>query len=312
MSFRPSKKLKAAAPEGLTSGLVSGKFPLPLFTGGYLNYEDVFSLRLVSKDFHSLITSPTFRDSLPDWSRIANFLRRERTPPSPPSPSSSSQSSSSSSSSLPPHPSSLASFAKLSQYNQAVALIKYQKLCVNNILKHFEETYNPLGWMSDYMGWEAGETEDPWVKLERSDPARYNVAIGVVNLAIAEADLAQKCKWGGWWDNIIAGDDHPECFDGMCGTSYRDETARFQGFFATRWSESIYDPKDIDVSDAKIISMATGELISGSHEQLMAEGPSESYERVLGSQHGVECDVFGVWKKDPEGELKRALQLFGK
>ena len=74
------------------------------------------------------------------------------------------------------------------------------------------------------------------------------------------------------------------------------------------------DPQDLDVSDEKIISMATSELERGEEVEykmakpMVATGPSENYERVLGS-HGFACDIFGAWKKDPVGELAKALAL---
>jgi len=40
----------------------------------------------------------------------------------------------------------------------------------------------------------------------------------------------------------------------------------------------------------------------------VATGRSPGFDRVLGS-HGVECDIMGAWKEDPERELKRALAL---
>ena len=57
--------------------------------------------------------------------------------------------------------------------------------------------------------------------------------------------------------------------------------------------------------------MATSELSSGYREHMAANGPSKSYERILGSQHGIACDIFGAWKKDPKGELERAMLLGG-
>ncbi|GMI07139.1 hypothetical protein TrLO_g11028 [Triparma laevis f. longispina] len=58
----------------LGSGLVDDRFPSGLFLGGYLNFEEVFKLRLVNKIFHVVIADSAFSDSLPDWARICSFL----------------------------------------------------------------------------------------------------------------------------------------------------------------------------------------------------------------------------------------------
>lgn len=58
----------------LDSSLVDGRFHSGLFLCGYLNFEEVFKLRLVNKIFHAVIADSAFSDSLPDWARICSFL----------------------------------------------------------------------------------------------------------------------------------------------------------------------------------------------------------------------------------------------
>ena len=172
MTSSSIKKLQAAS-TGLFTGLVSGKFHLILFTGGYLNYKEVFSLRFVCSDFYSLIASPTSLDSMPDWSRIVTFLCSVKTLNVEPGPlgyilhetvngvsterkvvQDTTRETASINPRTPP------SFKTLPPYDQVVALIKFQKLCVSNVLRHFKSTYNPLGWMPDMMGWD-DERKDP-------------------------------------------------------------------------------------------------------------------------------------------------------
>ncbi|GMI32678.1 hypothetical protein TrCOL_g5721 [Triparma columacea] len=315
----------SATASELSSGLIGGRFPSGLFIGGYLNFEDVQDLRLVCKGWHAVITDSSFRDKLPDWESIVVFLNMENTLnlvddspgttivnvragqpdtetfyPTPPR------------ATADIDPRSDPGFAMLPAYDRAVELLRFQKMCVRNLLQHFVSSLNPIGW--EWMGW---DEKDAWAKLEESDRARYDTAIGVCCLALAREDLRrERGGYGGWWDNIFAGDDDDDdmigLFDGMCGSSFRDTFVSYQGFFG--WDYASLDPQDLDTSDEKIISMATSELEYGEQVEndyatpIVATGPSESFERLLGS-HGVACDIFGAWKKDPEGELAKALAL---
>jgi hypothetical protein len=201
-------------------------------------------------------------------------------------------------------PRSSPGFAALPAYDRACALIAFQKLCVRNVLQHFDSTYNPIAWKP--MGY--GEP-DVWAQLDERDEARFDVAIGVCCLASAREDL----RGSDWhWDTIFAGESEAGCFDVMCGTTFSDRMVSFEGFYG--WNYVSSDPKDLDTSDAKILAMATSELALGAQVKhkmtapIVAVGRSPGFERVLGS-HGVARDLMGAWKEDPERELARALAL---
>jgi hypothetical protein len=224
----------------------------------------------------------------------------------------------------PRHPAE--AWAALSTQQQAVELVKFQKLVVKRLLNTFEENVNPIGWTFE---WQYGVSEKSAIaQLEKTDPARFDVIMGIVQLSVAASDLRGRTSFDAgldvfdpatwpahtsekpgasyWYKPVFSGYAKPTYNPAGTGSSYTDEIKDTLKFFG-----DVHDAANLDLSDAKLKVLVDRSLTLSSFDdwdeggaKLAAPRRNSILDELLG-EDADECSVFGEWQSDFDGTMAK-------
>ena len=208
--------------DGLASGLVDGLFPAQLFTSGISPWHELQPLRAVSRSWRAAIQ----RDRQP-WADVLAFLNHQNQLDQKEPDEDEDEDGDEGWIGSIPVPGDPRPFAvDVPLYNQVVAMIRFQKQCVANVL----DVYDRRGWNpGDYSFTDpscAGEV------LRDSDEDRYHLLMGLAEINVIKCCLMNKTNdWGGDWNKGFGGVPYEQFSDTLCGSSYSEECELFFSFF---------------------------------------------------------------------------------
>ena len=311
------------------SGLIDGRFPVELFAGGVLAWHEVWELRLVCKSFHAAAdrdclygvwdTVVVILSSMNGFNKCsrcevdskectctaeeqkvaqerqwladprvgreedradlegadAQLIWEERTP-----------------------------------YNKAVALIRFQKTCVSNLLA-FHADPNPIGYTFVDDDWNDDETF-PAKIFEEKNQVGWDLVADLAQLYLADEDLAACDQY--WYKSAFKGVN----LDPYSGSSFSDafcsvvQSMLGENAFERRSVSRVCTPAQIEYSAVKDF-VTVGRRCSRTKAEMMR------IYAVLGP-HAVACDVPGQrtldvlaadewneWEAEEDGDEGMAL-----